>query len=80
MKERLITAGGWAGMVLVLLAFMLVSLHLVSGTGYIYEGMNFVGAIALGVQALHRKLWAFVTLNGTWTLVALGALIALVVR
>lgn len=62
---------GFAGSGLILFAFVMGQLHQWKDTYFIYDFLNFIGALGLVVFALQTKSWPFFLLNSVWTLVSL---------
>ncbi|MGH3326238.1 MAG: CBU_0592 family membrane protein [Streptomycetales bacterium] len=65
-----------AGALLVLAGFVLAQLRVLDPASYPYLWLNFAGAGVLSVVALVDDDWGFLLLEGVWTLVSLGGLIA----
>lgn len=68
---------GFVGTILVLLAYLLLSLKKISADSVSYQGMNFLGAALLVAYAIILTAWASVLLNVVWGLIAVFALIKL---
>jgi hypothetical protein len=62
---------GIAGAAILLLAFVLEQLGLVSDKSYFYDGANVLGSALLGYYAYEGRVWPFVVLEIVWALVAL---------
>jgi hypothetical protein len=65
---------GFAGVALLLLAFLLNMAKLMRADGYVYAGLNFVGAALACYSSWLIDFMPFVVLEGVWALVAAGAL------
>lgn len=61
---------GWIGMILVLLAYILLSTNKLKN-GYTYQILNLVAAILMGIGLYPKKAWFSFTLQVVWGLVAL---------
>lgn len=66
---------GWAGAVLLLTAYLLVSSGRLDGDGAAYQGLNVLGSLGLGAAAACGGVWSSVALNGIWAGVGVGALV-----
>ena len=69
---------GFAGTIMVLLAYLLLSVKKISAESLGYQGLNFVGAVLLIIYAVILSAWASLLLNGVWALIALFALVKVV--
>ena len=70
----IIDVGGWAGAVLVLIAYLLVSMGKTSGLSLRYQAMNFFGSILVGVNALYYWALPSFSINVVWMGIALLAM------
>lgn len=68
---------GWIGMVLVLLAYMLLSTNKIDN-GKVYQGLNLAAAILMAIGLFPKDAWFSFTLQVVWGLVALFAIIKLI--
>lgn len=66
---------GFVGVALLLAAFLLNVLRLMSADGYPYAGLNFVGAALACYSSWLIAFIPFVVLEGVWALVAAFALV-----
>ncbi|OHA99654.1 MAG: hypothetical protein A3G47_00465 [Candidatus Zambryskibacteria bacterium RIFCSPLOWO2_12_FULL_39_45] len=73
--ETLIQIVGWVGTFLIVLAYFLVSYKKVDGSSKIYQAMNLLGAISVGVNVFHQQAWPAVALQVVWGIIAIVALI-----
>jgi hypothetical protein len=73
--ETLIEILGWIGTILILLAYFLVSNKKVSGDSTVYQLMNLLGVIGVGVNVFHQRAWPAVALQVVWGIIAIFALI-----
>lgn len=69
---------GWIGMVLILVAYFLVSFDILTVHNIWYQLLNIIGSSGLVLVAFGRKDWQPMILNVVWILIALGAIIKLV--
>lgn len=67
---------GWIGMVLVLVAYVLLSTNKI-GSGKIYQSLNLAAAIFMAVGLFPKDAWFSFALQVVWGLVAAVALIKL---
>jgi hypothetical protein len=73
--DILIHIAGWAGMILIVLAYYLVSNKKLIPTGRLYQWMNLIGSASIGVHVLYQRAWAAVALEIVWALIAVVALL-----
>lgn len=66
---------GFAGVTLLLLAFLLNLLKFMRSDGYPYTILNFVGAALACYSSYLIRFTPFVILEGAWALVAAGVII-----
>ena len=74
------TVVGFAGVALLLVAFLLNLLKLMRADGYPYTGLNCVGAALACYSSWLISFMPFVILEGVWALAAAGAMIQKTVR
>jgi hypothetical protein len=65
---------GFAGVALLLAAFLLNLFKLLRSDGYLYMGLNFVGAGLACYSSYLINFMPFVVLEGAWAFVALVAI------
>ena len=65
---------GWAGAVLILLAYLLLSLGRLTGQSRTYQAMNVVGAIGFVINGWWHGALPSTTLNVIWALIGAFAL------
>jgi len=80
MHDSTATVIGFAGVALLLLAFLLNLLKLMRSDGYAYGALNCVGAALACYSSYLISFMPFVVLEGVWALAAGGALIRKTVR
>ena len=68
---------GWIGMILVLLAYALLSTNKIEN-GKLYQSLNLIAAIFMAIGLFPSKAWFSFTLQIIWALVALIAIIKLI--
>lgn len=71
----LVDVGGWLGAVLVLVAYLLVSMGKTSGLSFRYQAANFLGSILVGVNALYYWALPSFSINVVWMGIALAAMV-----
>jgi len=76
-RQILIEAGGWYGAAAVLLAYALVSFNIISPHGWIYQLLNFTGAVGVLIISYMKRAKQPALLNFVWAVIALVALIQL---
>jgi len=62
---------GWVGMILILLAYFLISTNRIEEDNRLYQILNFFGAIGIIINTFFQKAWPAMTLNIAWALIAL---------
>lgn len=76
----LIEAAGWAGAVLILLAYLLLSMGRLTGQSALYQGMNVVGAAGFVVNGWWHGAIPSASLNIIWLMIGAFALWRIRVR
>jgi phosphatidylserine synthase len=69
--KLLIDILGWAGSILYLLAYALVSAKKTEGDSVLYQGMNIFAGLLLVVYTLSLGAYATTGLNAVWVIVGL---------
>ena len=64
---------GWVGMILVLLAYILLSTNKIKN-GYLYQILNFVAAALMAIGLYPKNAWFSFALQVVWGIVAIFAL------
>lgn len=72
--ETLIQIVGWVGTFLIVFAYFLVSYKKVGGSSKIYQTMNLLGAVGVGINVFHQQAWPAVALQIVWGIIAIVAL------
>lgn len=65
---------GWAGTLLIVAAYFLVSTKKVDAQSTVYQALNLLGALAVGVNVFHQQAWPAFTLQVIWGIIALTSL------
>lgn len=65
---------GWIGMILVLLAYVLLSTNKIEN-GKLYQILNFTAAILMAIGLLPTKAWFSFTLQIIWAFIAVVSLV-----
>jgi len=68
---------GWIGMILVLLAYVLLSTNKINN-GKLYQTLNFLASTLMAVGLFPTKAWFSFTLQIIWALVALISIIRII--
>jgi len=68
---------GWLGFVLIVSAYLLVTIKLVEVNSATYHLLNLVGALCMVVNARHKGARPLLWLNIVWALVAILGLLQL---
>ena len=67
--ELAVEVAGWAGAVLILLAYLLLSAGKLTGHSLVYQGMNVVGAAGFVVNGWWHGALPSASLNVLWLLI-----------
>ena len=73
--ETLIQIVGWMGTFLIVFAYFLVSSKRVNGNSKIYQAINLLGAIGVGINVFNQQAWPAFALQVVWGIIAITALI-----
>lgn len=65
---------GWIGMILVLLAYMLLSLGKIKN-GILYQVLNLIAGIFMAIGLFPKNAWFSFTLQIVWSIVAIVSII-----
>lgn len=63
---------GWAGSILIILAYYLLQTDRLEETDSRYQAVNILGALMLGINAYDKHAWAILFLQSVW--IAIGAI------
>jgi hypothetical protein len=72
--EIAVEAAGWAGALLILLAYLLLSMGKLTGQSALYQGMNIVGAAGFVINGWWHRALPSAALNVLWLLIGAIAL------
>jgi hypothetical protein len=65
---------GWVGIILIVIAFFLVSSKKVNSQGAIYQFLNLFGAASVFTNVFHQRAWPAVALQIIWGMIAVVSL------
>lgn len=68
---------GWIGMILVLLAYGLLSTNKISN-GKLYQIINLIAALFMAIALLPKNAWFSFALQIAWALIAIVAIIRII--
>jgi multidrug transporter EmrE-like cation transporter len=66
---------GWCGMILIILAYVLVSFYVIEVSNVWYQILNGVGALGIVLVSFYKKNYQPAVLNIIWTVVAVIAIL-----
>lgn len=66
----IVTAVGFTGMLMILIAFFMNQTHRWKADSVIYDAFNSVGGLLMVVYAFAIQSWPFLVLNAIWTIVS----------
>jgi hypothetical protein len=69
---------GWIGMILILVAYFLISFDIVTVHNIWFQLLNIVGSFGLVLVAFGRRDWQPMVLNIVWILIGIVAILKLV--
>ena len=72
--ELAVEAAGWAGALLILLAYLLLSAEKLTGQSLVYQGMNVAGGAGFVINGWWHGAWPSAALNVLWVLIGAIAL------
>lgn len=79
MKNNYLQFIGWLGMVIILLAYFLMTFSFIGAQSVIYQVMNVIGSVGIIVVTWKRKDYQPMMLNIIWSLIAIIALVKLII-
>lgn len=68
---------GWIGFILIISAYLFVTIKFLDASSIIYHLINLVGALCLAINAKHKEAKPLLWLNIVWALVAIIGLMHL---
>jgi hypothetical protein len=74
----LIEVIGWAGTILLVGAYALLTLSKIKSTSWQYQTMNAAGALFLVVNTISHTAWPAASLNTIWFIIGVVGLIAII--
>ncbi|MFZ2169387.1 MAG: hypothetical protein WAW61_07100 [Methylococcaceae bacterium] len=75
MTDRHFERIGWIGFILIVNAYLFVTIKFLDVSSSVYHLMNLAGALCMAVNARHKKAKPLFWLNVVWSLVAAIGLI-----
>ncbi len=66
---------GWAGMLLIVSAYAMVSFKKIKPTALSYPLMNLFGALGVGINVFYKQAWPAVALQVVWGAIGIYAII-----
>ncbi len=75
MASWIIEVMGWTGTLLVLLAFLLLQIRRLGPASWVYLGMNFFGAVLIGLNSYFNGALPSVALNVAWSVIAVYGMV-----
>jgi hypothetical protein len=78
MTTLIMNVAGWTGVVLLLLAYILVSTRRVDGDTFTYQILNITGALLLIINSYYFGAYPSVGVNIAWIGIALFTLIKII--
>ncbi|MBR3230808.1 hypothetical protein IKF73_02170 [Candidatus Saccharibacteria bacterium] len=67
---------GWVGMVLILLAYLLLSFNKIKN-GYTYQALNLLASLLMAIGLFPKNAWFSFSLQIIWALIAIITIIKL---
>ena len=74
MAELIVEIIGWIGMIIVLLAYFLITWKKIDRESKVYHSMNLFGAFLLGINSFINKAYPPTGLDIAWMLIAIYGL------
>jgi len=75
MADLIVEVIGWIGMILILLAYLLITIKKLDSQSRTYHGMNLFGSILVGINAFVNRAYPSTASNVLWVIVAIYGLI-----
>ncbi len=70
MLEILFQVVGWIGAAMVVLAYFLITYKKVDGRSVVYQVLNLLGCVGVGINAFHQAAWPSFGIQIVWGIVA----------
>ena len=70
----LLEGAGWVGAVILLVAYVLVSSGSVNGRSVLYQALNAIASVLLGVNSAWHRAWPSALVNVIWIGIAITTL------
>jgi hypothetical protein len=67
---------GWLGMLLILIAYYLISSRRLEAKSVLYQLLNLGGAVGIVINAFYHKAFPSLALNTIWALIAFWAIVS----
>jgi hypothetical protein len=74
-SQLLIDITGWAGSVMVLIAYGLLSMHKLTANSKFYQSLNILGSACLIINTIFYRAFPSTFVNIVWLIIALIALV-----
>jgi hypothetical protein len=71
--ELAVEAVGWAGALLILLGYVLITTGRLTGKSLVYQAINVVGATGFAINGWWHDAWPSTALNVVWLLIGVVA-------
>lgn len=78
--EMLIQIIGWIGTFFIITAFFLASNKKVESDSKMYQSMNLLGAVGVGINVFHQEAWPAFTLQVIWGIISISVLIKVLMK
>jgi hypothetical protein len=69
--ETAIQTAGWVGASFVVIAYFLITYKKVGGDSVVYQALNLLGCIGVGVNAFYQSAWPSFGIQIVWGVVAI---------
>ncbi|MBX2841865.1 MAG: hypothetical protein KTR26_08835 [Flammeovirgaceae bacterium] len=69
---------GWAGAIVYIIAYLLLSINKLKSQSVIYQAMNVIGGLCLVINAIHLSDGPTFFLNFVWMLIGLFAVLNII--
>jgi hypothetical protein len=73
-EKLIIDIAGWTAMVMILVAYLLITSNKVDSKSQLFQWLNLLGAILFVINLCHYKAWPSASLNAIWALIAIYGL------